>query len=88
MGRTPALLAGPIESGVGARPDCDESIAPVGVSPASPGTSEIRIKRKAPQIDRIDVAAGSIGLPRLDQCVAYRTLIAIGDPPEDDDPCP
>ena len=50
------------------------------------GAGEVRIERGRVLVDLVEVAAGGVGLPDLEQRVPHRPAVVVEDASRDDDP--
>ena len=71
---------------VRARLDAHEPVAALVVRQAAAGAGEVRVERGRVLVAVVEVAAGGVRLPDLDQRRADRPAVAVGDPAGDDDP--
>ncbi len=73
---------------VGPRLDRGEPVDPVVVGQAAPGPGEPRVQRRGVLVALVEVAAGRVGLPDLDQLAPHRPAVAVEHPPGHDHPLP
>ena len=66
---------------VRARLDGRERVAAVVVGEAAADADEVRVERRRVLVALVDVAPGRVGLPDLDELVAYRPAVAVEDAP-------
>src|SRR5947209_4571201 len=64
---TPGI--GVILPGIGTRTNCQKPIDPLCIGQTATHPQEVRIKRPRPLIPFMEIAASSIGLPDLQECV-------------------
>src|SRR6266404_9677596 len=83
MVRPPGIVV--IAPGIGARLDRSEPIPAVIIGVDAALAAKIRIERRVVLVARVLIAAGSIGLPDLDNGLGYRPAILVGDPAVHDD---
>ena len=62
---------------VGAGLDRREAVAAVAVGEAAAHAGEVRVERRRVLVALVDVAAGGVGLPDLDELVAHRPAVAV-----------
>src|SRR5580698_5899021 len=82
--RPPGIVV--ISPGIFARPNCDKSVAPVGIRYGMPATGEVRIQRSVVLIDAVEIAPRSICLPDFHERVRHRSGVLIKHAPTHDNP--
>ena len=85
------MCAGPprvrvVAPGIRAGLDRDEAVAAVGVRERPPRAGEVRVERRRVLVALVDVAAGGVRLPDLEQRAADRAAVLVEHAPGDDDP--
>ena len=76
---------GMVAPGVGPGLDADEAVAAVGVGHELAVAVEVRIERRVVLVAAVEVAAGRVRLPDLDQRIAHRLAVLVRHAAGDDD---
>ena len=79
VGRAPGVVV--VLPGVGPRLDRHEAVSSLVVGQAAAGAGEVGVQRGGMPVVLVDVAAGGVGLPDLDQAVPDRPPVAVRDAP-------
>src|SRR3989442_13416112 len=72
--------------GIRAGLDCGEAVASLGVGQAAAGAGEVRVERRGMLVTVVDVPAGGIRLPDLDERVPDGPPVALEHAAADEDP--
>src|SRR5581483_12501765 len=83
MRRPPRI--GVVPPRIGTRRDGGERVVAVAVGDGAAGAGEVRVERRRVAVDGVDVAAGGIGLPDLDQRIGEGVPVLVYDRAVDDD---
>ena len=84
MRRPPGVVV--VAPRIGPGLDRGEAVAAVGVGQAAADAGEVRVERGRVLVALVDVAAGRVGLPDLDQLAGAPAAVAVEHPAGDDDP--